>query len=274
MFVPLTSGPNAKQYQYAGFDPRKHSLIVADEFTYECYDVNKWKLVVEGRIISQDVKYQNPSLLRIKCPIVHLSNVSAESQIRDHYDQFTGNSLLKRIVQIDAVAFDGDQNYNRTPVEYLEEREIPNLLCQPSQTPDSDLGMGSSINTAPIGSSMPRISRSSSFSCSGSVSKSGRLTTDPLEAIKRYNQLMRRNPNLNDSLDSIASFRSERLARFVEGMEIRFVEEIAMKGEAHDQEEMIQRDKNPKNRDKNPKNPSNNVTNTPDEIECITLDSD
>ncbi len=92
---------------------------------------------------------------------------------------------------------------------------------------------------------------------------------------------MRRNPNLNDSLDSIASFRSERLARFVEGMEIRFVEEIAMKGEAHDPEEMIQRDKIPKNRDKNPKNrrkntknPSNNVTNTPDEIECITLDSD
>jgi len=260
--------------------------------------------------------------------------VSAESQIRDHYDQFTGNSLLKRIVQIDAVAFDGDQNYNRTPVEYMEEREIPELLCQPSPTPDndlgmgssintppigsstprtsrfssqnqnynrttveymeeneipeifcqpplppdSDLGMGSSINTAPTGSSMPRISRSDSFSNSGSISKAGRLRRVPLE---RYNQLMRRTPNLNDSLDSIASFRSERLARFVEGMEIRFVDEIAMKGEAFDPDEMINREKNPKNRDKNskkrdenPKNSSNNVTNTPDETECITLDSD
>jgi len=122
VFTALFGPDNStKKQQYAAFNAKLHSLALLDEFDFEYYDVTKWKLVVEGHTFPQEQKYFKPENMTMeKCAIVILSNLNPRI-VRRIYGDVIGDSLLKRIIEIEAIPFDGDEDYINFPVEFIED---------------------------------------------------------------------------------------------------------------------------------------------------------
>lgn len=170
-----------------------HSMVLLDEFDFFLYDINKWKLAVQGLPFMQERKYHDAESLTIKAVIMMLSNINP-MDVKAQYPEFVANSLLNRIYFIKAAPFPGDKDYLSTPIVFETNKEVDISF-------HSDQGLGSSISTLitgpataksgiiiskkPSSASTPcssrSLSRSSSFSTPGYISKSRKESADFLK---------------------------------------------------------------------------------------------
>ena len=76
-FTPLRSPGGKSNYQYEGFDPLLHNIVIADEWDFDDFNINTWKQAVEQRPFKQQVKWVvGGEIISIKAPFIMISNHS------------------------------------------------------------------------------------------------------------------------------------------------------------------------------------------------------
>ncbi|CAF1095329.1 unnamed protein product [Brachionus calyciflorus] len=74
VFIPT---PFCEKHAWSGFKPNKQNIVICDEFNFEKYSVDEWKLVVAGELVSNDIKYQvEKHVFQINVPMIFISNYS------------------------------------------------------------------------------------------------------------------------------------------------------------------------------------------------------
>ncbi len=109
IFTPHVEDDGVAKRQYDGYNSRRHTMTLVDEFSFLKMNIDAWKLAKEGHVFSIEMKYKDVQRIKMTGLYIMLSNMPP-----DHYKQLNlsksvEDSIVKRIHVIKATTFEGSK---------------------------------------------------------------------------------------------------------------------------------------------------------------------
>ncbi len=137
----LSKNGEKSAYIFEGFDPNMHAAVVIDEFVFQDYHFEAWKVAVEGKVFNQFTKYvSGGTFMKINVPFIMCSNESPHEYIKNSkMNKHKAQSLLNRLAIIQTFRFEGDKLVDEIPDFNIEKEAIKiGIFQKSSNSNDSD----------------------------------------------------------------------------------------------------------------------------------------
>lgn len=112
IFTPhVLDNGSISSYQYEGFDERKHTLTIADEFNWTRMNIDQWRKASENMLLTQERKYKDPMTFRMNGFYIMISNLPPESYRSLNKEGYINDSIENRIHVIKCKRFEGSDHF-------------------------------------------------------------------------------------------------------------------------------------------------------------------
>lgn len=133
-FYPVSG--NCTRWQWEGFHQNIFALVLIDEFSFQNFDINRWKLITDGNWVKIELKnVACGEMVLPRLPINMISNYPPISNEMCFNDQ---EAVKRRIKSILAIQFNEEMNFFKKQVRYIrsmDTADVPLTLEEASAFP-------------------------------------------------------------------------------------------------------------------------------------------